>query len=148
MATARQAMQSVLAAEHAACYLYGVLGGQTSMTTDPDLFALVGRAFEAHRARRDEVTAWLRKAGAVPVAAAPAYEIPGPLGTPTRVTAIALDVERRCAGIYSAAVGHTQGRDRRWAIAALTDAAVRELDFRGSPETFPGIAKLTDRRDR
>ena len=45
---------------------------------------------------------------------------------------------RRCGG------GTTAERVR-WAIAALNDAAVRELAFRGTPEMFPGADEYADR---
>ena len=46
---------------------------------------------------------------------------------------------------YAWLVANTVGGQRRWAIDALTDAAVRELSYRGSPEIFPGAGEYADR---
>jgi hypothetical protein len=58
--------------------------------------------------------------------------------------AAALMVEQRACSVYADAVSRTSGTDRGWAVNALIDAAVRQLRFRGSPETFPGTDQLTD----
>jgi len=139
------ALQRALAAEHAALYVYGTLGARTSASATPSLFADVSAAYAAHRSRRDQLHARLRERGADPVAAEPAYEIPEPLTTPAQVTAAALDLERACTATYAWLCGQTSGADRRWAVAALTDTAVRELTFRGSPEIFPGAGEHADR---
>jgi hypothetical protein len=61
------------------------------------------------------------------------------------VTRAALELERTCAEHYAWLVGGTTGGRRRWAVQALTNAAVRELTFRGSPEIFPGAGEYADR---
>ncbi|WP_432479025.1 ferritin-like domain-containing protein [Nocardioides sp. GXQ0305] len=139
------ALQRALAAEHAALHVYGTLGARTSASATPTLFTDVTAAYTSHRARRDQLTALLRDHGAEPVAAEAAYELPSPLDTPAQVTGAALDVEQSCTATYAWLVGQTSGADRRWAVTALTDTAVRELTFRGSPEIFPGRGEHTDR---
>jgi len=139
------ALQRALAAEHAALHVYGTLGARTSASATPTLFADITAGYNAHRARRDQLTARLRDHGAEPVAAEPAYELPAPLDNPAQVTAAALDVERSCTATYAWLVGQTSGADRQWAVTALTEAAVRELTFRGSPEIFPGRGEHADR---
>ena len=62
-----------------------------------------------------------------------------------RVTGAALGIERALRDDVRLAGGEHRGRPRRWAIDALTDAAVRELSFRGSPEIFPGAGESADR---
>lgn len=138
------ALQTTLAAEHAAVFVYGALGGRTSRSATPDLFASVVRAYDAHRARRDRLTATIVDLGGDPVAAEPAYELPR-LDTPAQVTAAALDVERACAATYAYLVENTEAEQRRSAIGALNEAAVRELVFRGTPEMFPGRDEYADR---
>lgn len=138
------ALQTALAAEHAAVYLYGALGGRTSQSATPDLFAAVAAAYAAHRARRDRLTATIVDLAAEPVAAEPAYRLPR-LDTPPQVTRAALGVERACAATYAYLVENTTGEHRRSAIGALNEAAVRELVFRGTPETFPGRDEYADR---
>ena len=54
-------------------------------------------------------------------------------------------MERSCAATYAYLVANTAGAQRRLAVTALNEAAVRELVFRGTPETFPGLDEYTDR---
>ena len=133
------ALQTALAAEHAALYVYGALGARTSLSATPALYAELVAAHDAHRDLRDELTERIREAGAEPVAAEPAYELPAPLATPDDVTAAALDVERTCEATSVWVVEQTSGPDRRLAVQVLTSTAVRALAFRGSPEIFPGL---------
>lgn len=139
------ALQRALAAEHAATYVLGALGAATSASGSPGLYDAVSAAYVEHRARRDLLTARLRDRGAEPVASQPAYELPAPLGSSASVTEAALEVERASGATYAWVVEQTSGEDRRLAVTALTDTAVRALAFRGSPEIFPGIGEHTDR---
>ncbi|WP_244932321.1 ferritin-like domain-containing protein [Nocardioides sp. W7] len=132
------ALQTVLAAEHAAVYVLGALGGQTSASAQPALFAALQDAHAAHRDRRDQVVARLQGLGASPVPAEPAYELPPDLGTVAAVTTRARELEAGCASTYGFLVGSTTGALRRWAVEALTDAAVRGLGFGAAPEILPG----------
>lgn len=140
-----EALQATLAAEHAAVYVYGVLGGQTTQSGEPALFAAVTSAYTTHRGRRDVLARDLTDLGADPVAAAAAYDVPAPLRTPAQLCHVARDVEDACAATYAALVASTTGHRRRWAVTALEDAAVRVLAFRGTPEMFPGADEYTDR---
>jgi hypothetical protein len=137
--TPLDALQTALAAEHAALHIYGALGARTSLSATPGLYAELVAAHDAHRDLRDQLTERIREAGAEPVAAEPAYELPAPLATPDDVTAAALDIERTCEATYVWVVEQTSGADRRLAVSALTRTAVRALAFRGSPEIFPGL---------
>lgn len=134
------ALQTTLAGEHAAVYVYGALGGRATA----ELLEPVTAAYTAHRARRDLLTAAVIDLEGEPVAALPAYEVPR-LESARDVERAALDVERACAATYAYLVASTAGATRRLAIAALNEAAVRELVFRGTPETFPGLNEFTDR---
>lgn len=138
-------LQTALAAEHAALYVYGVLGAQTSRSGAPELYAHVSDAYVAHRGRRDELTRFVLDEGATPVASEPTYAIPEPLGSADLVTRAARDLERSCAETYAWLVAHTVGPRRRWALQALTNTAVRVLTFQGSPEIFPGVGEYADR---
>jgi hypothetical protein len=139
------ALQVALAGEHAALYVYGVLGAQTSASATPQLFAAVSDAYSTHRDRRDHLTDLVLQEGGRPVASDPAYEIPRSLGSATAVARAALGLERRSAATYAWLVANTVRDQRRWAITALKDTAVRELGFRGSPEIFPGARESADR---
>ncbi|GAB3197263.1 ferritin-like domain-containing protein [Nocardioides hungaricus] len=140
-----EALQTTLAAEHAAVFVYGVLGGRTSPTATPGLFDAISSAYAAHRARRDRLTRELTDLGETAVAAETAYQTPRPLDTAGQVARAALVVERNCATTYAWLVANTAGARRRRAIAALNEAAVRELVFRGTPEMFPGANEYADR---
>ena len=143
--TETDALQLTLAAEHAAVFVYGALGGRTSRSDEPELFAAVSSAYAEHRSRRDFLTAEIQDGGADPVAAEASYELPSPLATTAQINRAALDVERSCATTYAYLVANTADEQRRWAIEALNQAAVRELTFRGTPETFPGAGEYADR---
>lgn len=139
------ALQTTLAGEHAAVWVYGVLGGQTSRSDDPKLYVAVSAAYRIHRGRRDQLIRTVIDQGAEPVASEVGYQLPNDASTPARVTVAARMTEQRCAATYADLVARTTGALRGWAIRSLTDAAVRQLRFRGSPETFPGAGELTDR---
>lgn len=139
------ALQETLAAEHAAVYVYGVLGGQTSRSQSPALYAAISSAYSVHRARRDLITRVVTDLDGTPVAAAPAYDVPARLDSPDAVTRTARDLEDGCAATYAALVASTAGERRRWAVEALNDAAVRVLAFRGTPEMLPGADEYADR---
>jgi hypothetical protein len=137
--TPLDALQTSLAAEHAALHVYGALGAKTSASATPGLYAELVATYRSHRDVRDELTAAVLEAGGQPVAAEAAYELPAPLDTPEAVTRAALEVERRCEATYAWTVEQTSGAGRRLAVSALTRTAVRALAFRGSPEIFPGL---------
>lgn len=140
-----EALQSALAAEHAAVYVVGVLGAQTSESGSPALYGALRTAYTDHRARRDQLVRTLRDEGAEPVAAEPAYEVPADLGSEDAVARQALRLERACAATYAFLVASSPSESRRWAVNALQMTAVRELDFRGTPEMFPGSDEYADR---
>ena len=133
------ALQTALAAEHAAVFVYGALGGQTSQSDDPTLYAEVTDAYVTHRGRRDRLIALLEGDGRQPVAAEPGYDLPADLSTPVAIAGRALALERACAETYAFVVASTTAEDRKWAIDALVDTAVRELSFGGKPERLPGL---------
>lgn len=134
-----EALQATLAGEHAAVYLYAVLGARCSRSKQHDLYEALDASFRLHRRRRDGLVTLITRHGADPVAAEVAYETPSPLASAADLTRAALQVERRLAEVYGQQVASTSGSDRRWAIDALEDCAVRQLAFRGAPETFPGL---------
>lgn len=142
--TLLDALQTTLAAEHAAVYVHGVLGARTSASSSPSLFAALTDAYAAHRGRRDQLVAFVLDEGGTPVASEATYVLPAPLGTTAEVAEAALDVERSCAETYGWLVASSTGRRRRWAVQALENAAVRGLTFRGSPEIFPGAGEYAD----
>jgi hypothetical protein len=140
-----QALQTTLAAEHAAVYVLGTLGGRTSQSADAQLFETITAAFAAHRVRRDELTAAIADLGAEPVAAEAAYDVPAGLQRAARIARVARETEEACATTYAWLVANTVDELRRWAIKALNETAVRVLTLRGTPEMFPGAGEYADR---
>ncbi|MDQ4052714.1 MAG: ferritin-like domain-containing protein, partial [Actinomycetota bacterium] len=128
------ALQTTLASEHAAVFVHGALGAQTSRSGEPALYAAIESAYADHRSRRDQLVTMIRDAGGEPIAAEPAYALPPDLGTPDLVSRRALRLEKSCAETYAYLVANSPQDRRRWAINALTQTAVRELAFRGTPE--------------
>jgi hypothetical protein len=139
------ALQATLAAEHAAVYVFGLIGSRTSETAEPELYTALRAAYEAHRDSRDTLTGELAALGATPSPAAAAYTPPAGLDTPEGRYAAALALEKSCTDTYGALVGATSGARRAGAIGLLNDAAARELSFRGTPEIFPGADEYADR---
>ncbi|HEY1134415.1 MAG TPA: ferritin-like domain-containing protein [Nocardioides sp.] len=133
-----EALQTTLAAEHAAVWLYGLLGGRTSASGEPELHAALTSAYVAHRARRDTLTGLLLDDGADPVAAAASYTAPVPLESADDVRVAAADAETAAAATYAFLVASTEDERRRTAIGALRDAAVRALGFGSAPSDLPG----------
>jgi hypothetical protein len=140
------ALQTTLAGEHAAVYVFGVLAAQTSESAQPKLWASLDTAYEWHRDARDELVARITATHATPVAAAPSYRLPNAAATADQVEAAALVTERRVTDTYGTLVAETTGRVRRWAIRSLDESAVRQLRFRGRPEIFPGTGGLGGQR--
>ncbi|KRD16987.1 MULTISPECIES: ferritin-like domain-containing protein [unclassified Streptomyces] len=131
------ALQAVLAAEHAAVYGYGVVGGRVGEGRSTEARA----AYDAHRARRDALAREVRGLGAEPVAASAGYALPFPVADSATAVRLAADLEDRVAGVYSDLVRATAGARRRDAAGALREAAVRAARWRGGSVAFPGLAE-------
>jgi Domain of unknown function (DUF4439) len=125
------ALQSALAAEHAAVYAYGVIGGVLGATS-----AEANSAYAAHRGRRDQLMA---RIGSDAVAAQPAYELPFPVRNAAQAQRLAVHVEQRCAEVYADVVSRTAGAARMYAARGLTECTVRGMTWGGDFEAFPGL---------
>ncbi|WP_306191570.1 MULTISPECIES: ferritin-like domain-containing protein [unclassified Streptomyces] len=132
-----KALQAALAAEHAAVYGYGVVGGRIRRERRADARA----AYDAHRARRDALVREVRDLGARPVAAAAGYALPFPVPDSAAAVRFAAELEDRVAGVYSDLVRACDGERRREAAGALREAAVRAVRWRGESVAFPGLAE-------
>ena len=126
------ALQRVLATEHAAVWAFGSLGAATSQSATPELFARVGRAWEEHRGRE-------------PVGSEAAYTVPSPIGRPDDVERAAVRVERAGTQAWAFLVASTTGGTRRWAAGVLTELAVSAVRFGAEPEPMPGAGDLLPR---
>ncbi|MFD9504564.1 ferritin-like domain-containing protein [Streptomyces sp. NPDC060035] len=131
------AAQAALAAEHAAVYGYGVLGGRLEGRRRTEATA----AYDAHRARRDALVRRVRDLGGVPVAADAAYALPFAVPDPAAAVRLAALLEDRIAGVYSDLVRAAGGPLRQEAAGALREAAVRSVRWRGTGVAFPGLAE-------
>lgn len=85
------ALQAALAAEHAAVYGYGVVGGRIGAARRSEARA----AYDAHRARRDALTREVRDLGGEPVAANAAYALPFPVPDAPAAVRLAARLEER-----------------------------------------------------
>ncbi|MFI7502960.1 ferritin-like domain-containing protein [Streptomyces sp. NPDC049687] len=131
------ALQAALAAEHAAVYGYGVVGGR--IRAEQRTQARAG--YDAHRARRDALAREVRGLGAEPVAASAAYALPFPVPDSAAAVRLAAELEDRVAGVYSDLVRAAGDERRREAAGALREAAVRAVRWRGGSVAFPGLAE-------
>lgn len=135
-----KALQAALAAEHAAVYGYGVVGGRIREEQRSE----ARTAYDAHRARRDALAREVRDLGAEPVAASAAYALPFPVPDSAAAVRFAAGLEDRVAGVYSDLVRAAEGELRGTAAEALREAAVRAVRWRGESVAFPGLAERAD----
>lgn len=136
---AQAALQRMLAGEHAAVYVYGVLGGR--LPPDTALQSAASDAYVEHRTRRDDLVALLRSQGAVPVAAEAGYALPKPVDSPAQARTVARRVEDRCSVLYAEVVATSTGRTRGYSVDALVDAATRGLTWGAEPVSLPGVRR-------
>ncbi|MEU3029938.1 ferritin-like domain-containing protein [Streptomyces incarnatus] len=135
--TELNAFQAALAAEHAAVYGYGVVGGRVDDRRRGEAKA----AYDAHRARRDALAREVRDLGGRPVAASAAYALPFAVRDPADAVRLAARLEQRVAGVYADLVRSTAGARRTSAAEALREAAVRAVGWSGRSVAFPGLAE-------
>jgi Domain of unknown function (DUF4439) len=130
-----RALQSTLAAEHAAVYGYGVVGayltgsGRASATAD----------WVAHQDARDELEAMLRSSGSQPEPAAVAYRLPIPVRTPGEAVSLAVILEERIATAYLGLVALSIPALRDLGALQVRASALRAVFWRGSTVAFPGM---------
>lgn len=135
--TELRALQAALAAEHAAVYGYGVVGGRIGTERRTE----ARTAYDAHRARRDALVRAVKDAGAAPVAAAAGYALPFPVQDAPAAIRLAARLEDRVAGVYADLVRASTGERRREAAEAMREAAVRSVRWSGESVAFPGLAE-------
>lgn len=131
-------LNDALAGEHAAIYGYGALGAHL---TGPTL-VLAQQAEAAHRARRDGLLVRLASASPAPAAADPAYTLPFEVTDQASALRLAVGIEERTGDVWKAALADAGGDDRRRALDALTDCALRAARFRRAAGQAPGTVPL------
>ncbi|MEU1805359.1 ferritin-like domain-containing protein [Streptomyces sp. NPDC019937] len=132
-----KATQAALAAEHAAVYGYGVVGGRIG----DDRLAEAREGYAAHRSRRDDLVRTVRGMGGTPQSAAPAYALPFAVPDSAAAVRLAAELESRVAAVYADLVRTSDGALRRQAAGALREAAVRSVRWRGGGVAFPGLTE-------
>ncbi|WP_420000561.1 ferritin-like domain-containing protein [Streptomyces boninensis] len=135
--TARDAAEAALRGEHAAVYGYGVVGARIDAGRRQE----ADTAYDAHRARRDAMARVVRDLGGAPKPSAAAYALPFAVPDSAAAVRLAAQLEDRLAGVYADLVRAGEGKVRTDAAAALREAAVRAVRWRGTGVAFPGLAE-------
>ncbi|WP_436777698.1 ferritin-like domain-containing protein [Yinghuangia sp. YIM S09857] len=130
-----QALQSLLDAENAAVYGYGVVGAKS----DGAAQAQARTAYDAHRARRDEVEGLITGQGGRPRAAAAAYTLPFAVDTSADAARLAVYLEDGVAAHLVDLVAASGGDQRISAAKWLQQNAVEAARWRGASVAFPGL---------
>jgi Domain of unknown function (DUF4439) len=131
------ALQAALAAEHAAVYGYGVAGAHLSGPQQQEAL----RAWDAHRARRDQLASMLSAQGAVPVAAAAAYQLPYPVTSASGAVTLAAVLEDGVTRAFIGLVAVPDAGLRTFGALATQDSAVRAAQWRDTTVAFPGLPR-------
>jgi Domain of unknown function (DUF4439) len=130
------ALQAVLAGEHACVYGYGALGPHAAELDQ----STVSAAYETHLSRRDMLTELIRARSAEPVASLPAYAVPFPVHDPGSARRFAGLLEERLAALYADLIAVSTNTTLRDSSArALLDTAVLAAGWTGRTTALPGI---------
>jgi len=136
-AAAVAALQTALAAEHSACYGYGVVGAHLSVGS-PAL-ATAATDWIAHQHARDQLAQMITDRGGQPVVSAVAYELPFPVTSATTAAQLAATIEDGVAQAYLAVVALREPELRSFGADQVRVAALRAQSWRGSTQPFPGL---------
>ena len=142
MTRADERLAAALVAEHAAIFGYGPVGARL----DAANVALAAAAEAAHRSRRDAIVMRLTGRGVNPPVAETAYALPAPVTDQASALRLAVTIEERTAAAWRAALLDTTAEDRRMAVDALVDCAIRAVRLRKAagvnPATVPFPGRL------
>jgi hypothetical protein len=134
------AFQDCLAAEHAAVWGYGVIGGVLAGIADMSRQrGYAEAAYLEHRRRRDLITAIITDRGASAVAAEPAYELPFHVADAAACERLARGLETDAAAVYADALADLDRSERALAVDALADCAVRAHLWGAKLVALPGL---------
>lgn len=138
------ALQTALAAEHAALWMYGLVAA-----FDPAMADTVAAAIISHQATRDSAADLIVTGGGVPVGPEPAYVAPQSATDAKSAEQLALVIEEDCATAWRAVTGFTDDPALRGtALSALTECAMRMVTWRRAAgemvltTAFPGDPQL------
>ncbi|MFI6601239.1 ferritin-like domain-containing protein [Nonomuraea sp. NPDC050536] len=127
-------LRKALSAEHAAVWAYGLVGARTTGT----LRARAAAAFDAHRARRDQLRTLITQRGGKPTEAEPSYDVDVPT-TATQSARLAAHVEDGITAAYLELTSATDPTLRRYAATAMQESTTRSYAFRPTIPPFPGM---------
>ncbi|MGI8720865.1 MAG: ferritin-like domain-containing protein [Geodermatophilaceae bacterium] len=131
-----EGLQAALRSEHVAIWGYGIVGASVGLESRQ----AVRDVDAAHRSRRDELADLIRLRGADPERAEASYELPSPVADPPSALTLAASLEAGVATGYAFAVSRSESqRAKAFALAALTDAALRLTDW----HQLSGVAPVT-----
>jgi hypothetical protein len=137
-----EALSAALSAEHAAVFGYGVVGAHIDAAGK----TAAADAENVHRNRRDALILRLTQEKANPPAAAAAYALPFAVTDRASALKLAVALEAGAAVAWRQAIGGTTDDDRKMALDALIDCAMRATQWRVAagitPTTvpFPGTS--------
>lgn len=135
--TSTAALQTALAAEHAACYAYGIVGAHL---TDPQATQATAD-WIAHQQSRDQLIALLTAARTKPTPAAPAYQLPLQITTQATAISLAILLEQQVTAAYLPLAGTPSPALRQLAASNMQDCAIRVTRWNGTTTAFPGLPK-------
>ena len=132
------AYQALLAEEHAAIHLYGVLAPRLPETLRDTARA----AYDDHRRHRDQLVALIRAAGGTPPPPRVSYGLPAPVSTPAGARALAVRIEDSLAVRWHGALADAPARERALVATAMGDETVHLVAYRwaaglGAAQTAP-----------
>jgi hypothetical protein len=131
--TAEERLTEALRAEHAAIYGYGLVGAHLDAATVP--LALAAEA--GHRSTRDALVIRLSQGGRTPPAAEPAYALPASVTDQASALRLAVTIEEATAAVWRRVLPDAERADRKLALGALSDCAVRATRMRRTAGITP-----------
>ncbi len=131
----RGALQSALAAEHAAIYGYGVVGAHLT----GNLEQAAQRDWAAHEVARDTLENRLTSLGVQPVPSQDAYRLPFPVRSGGAAVSLAAFLEDRVAAAYLGLVALDDPGLRAWGAREVRASALRATSWSGRAAAFPGL---------
>ncbi|GIH77715.1 ferritin-like domain-containing protein [Planobispora longispora] len=132
---ADQGLGTALAAEHAAVHAYGVIAARTTGR----LRATATNAFNAHRARRDQLRSLITSRGGTPAEPEAAYSLPITPSTAAQAVELAVLVERGVTAAYLELAATEDATLRRMAALAMQECVTRSYGLRPVIDAFPGM---------
>jgi len=126
-------LQSWLALEHEAVWLYGLIGARVDGVAPS-----AQTSYDAHRLARDRLLALVDEAGGEPVGPALTYG-DSRVDSSREARAAASSIEERVAAACVTVFGGADADGRRFAMSGLRRAALAALRWGAPVRAFPGL---------